>query len=466
MKENQNKQNSAWYQKFDKSSKPSKEKKDKAKERFVSTAKGTTVIGKLSKKELEKLKNQQHNNDFPQENLHNELNAKFISSTSMFNQKKLPKDAINILDNFDNIIQGIRPLNTKQLAKLPKTIRNLSHQLTDERDRRHLGYMNNTEELSAYVRYFTWWNLVRLTRLFANMDAKDFHLNDKDYCLDLGSGPLTVVIALWLARPELREKKLTWYCVDISQGALALGEDLYLSIAAKTPPKNESAEPNWNIIRVKGELGVSLKNKVSFITCANMFNELNQKTQSPTDILAKNHINSVLSYTTEKTSIFIAEPGIPSSAHFVSRVRDELISKKFNITAPCPHFEKCPMHGKNAKLGGQTKWCNFAFTTEKAPNRLLKLSNDSGIPKERAVLSFVFANNFEKPTSTDKLRIASDSFWLPGNLFGFYACNSKGLILLVNKSKNNIQSGDLIDFELTQTKIYQDSKSNAKKIVM
>ena len=54
MKENQNKQNSAWYQKFDKSSKPSKEKKDKAKERFVSTAKGTTVIGKLSKKELEK----------------------------------------------------------------------------------------------------------------------------------------------------------------------------------------------------------------------------------------------------------------------------------------------------------------------------------------------------------------------------------------------------------------------------
>ena len=219
MKENQNKQNSAWYQKFDKSSKPSKEKKDKAKERFVSTAKGTTVIGKLSKKELEKLKNQHHNNDFPQENLHNELNAKFISSTSMFNQKKLPKDAINILDNFDNIIQGIRPLNSKQLAKLPKTIRNLSHQLTDERDRRHLGYMNNTEELSAYVRYFTWWNLVRLTRLFANMDAKDFHLNDNDYCLDLGSGPLTVVIALWLARPELREKKLTWYCVDISQGA-------------------------------------------------------------------------------------------------------------------------------------------------------------------------------------------------------------------------------------------------------
>ena len=55
MKENQNKQNSAWYQKFDKSSKPSKEKKDKAKERFASTAKGTTVIGRLSKSELEKL---------------------------------------------------------------------------------------------------------------------------------------------------------------------------------------------------------------------------------------------------------------------------------------------------------------------------------------------------------------------------------------------------------------------------
>ena len=200
MKENQNKQNSAWYQKFDKSSKPSKEKKDKAKERFVSTAKGTILVGKMSAKELEKLKNQQ-NNDSTQEKSNNEINAKFISSTSMFNLKKVPKDALNVIENFDSIVQGIKPLNSKQIAKLPGTIRNLSHQLTDERDRRRLGYMNNVEELSAYVRYFTWWNLVRLTRLFANMDAKDFHLNDNDYCLDLGSGPLTVVIALWLARP-------------------------------------------------------------------------------------------------------------------------------------------------------------------------------------------------------------------------------------------------------------------------
>ena len=455
MKENQNNQNQTWYNKFEKKKSSKKQLKEQKKEQF----------------DFHKSKqirfSEQTNQSFSDNNSE-EINSKFISSTSMFNLKKVPKDALNVIENFDNIVQGIKPLNSKQIAKLPGTIRNLSHQLTDERDRRRLGYMNNVEELSAYVRYFTWWNLVRLTRVFANMNSEDFHLNDGDFCLDLGSGPLTVVIALWLARPELREKKLTWYCVDISQGALALGEDLYLSIAAKTPSKNENSEPNWNIIRVKGELGINIKNKVSFVTCANMFNELNQKTQTSADILAKNHINSVLSYTKENASIFIAEPGIPSSAHFVSLVRNELISKGFNINAPCPHFEKCPMHGKNAKLGGQTKWCNFAFTTEKAPNRLLKLSNDSGIPKERAVISFIFANNFEKPKNSSQfqLRIASDSFWLPGNTSGFYACSSQGLVLLVNKSKQHIHSGDLINFELTGTKIPQDKKTNAKKIIM
>ena len=456
MKENQNNQNQNWYNKFEKKKTSKKQLKEQKKEQFY-----------FHKSKQNKF-SEQNNQSFSDNNNSEEINSKFISSTSMFNLKKVPKDALNVIENFDNIVQGIKPLNSKQIAKLPGTIRNLSHQLTDERDRRRLGYMNNVEELSAYVRYFTWWNLVRLTRVFANMNSEDFHLNDGDFCLDLGSGPLTVVIALWLARPELREKKLTWYCVDISQGALALGEDLYLSIAAKTPSKNENAEPNWNIIRVKGELGINIKNKVSFVTCANMFNELNQKTQTAADILAKNHINSVFSYTKENASIFIAEPGIPSSAHFVSLVRNELISKGFNINSPCPHFEKCPMHGKNAKLGGQTKWCNFAFTTEKAPNRLLKLSNDSGIPKERAVISFIFGNNFEKPKNSSQfqLRIASDSFWLPGNTSGFYACSSQGLVLLVNKSKQHIHSGDLVNFELTGTKISQDKKTNAKKIIM
>ena len=130
-----------------------------------------------------------------------------MNTSSLFNPKKVPQDAQKILEDFDKIVQGILPLNSKQTSKLPEDIRQLSHELTDERDTRRMGYMNEKTFLSAYTRYFAWWNLVRLTRLFSNIDITKINLSDGDFALDIGSGPLTVVIALWLSRPELRTKK-------------------------------------------------------------------------------------------------------------------------------------------------------------------------------------------------------------------------------------------------------------------
>ena len=57
-----------------------------------------------------------------------------------------------ILDNFDDILQNIKPLSSKQLYQLPNFIKELSHQLTDERSSRHNGYMNQTVMLTSYAR--------------------------------------------------------------------------------------------------------------------------------------------------------------------------------------------------------------------------------------------------------------------------------------------------------------------------
>ena len=149
--------------------------------------------------------------------------------SSLFDLSKIPADAVKIIEDFDQIVQGIKPLNSRQLQQLPENIRSLSHSMTDDRASRRLGYMNENTQLSAYVRYFTWWNLVRLSRLFSNLPQASFPQSDC-ICLDLGSGPLTVVTALFLARPELREKKLTWYCLDISAASMSFGEDIFLSV--------------------------------------------------------------------------------------------------------------------------------------------------------------------------------------------------------------------------------------------
>ncbi len=414
--------------------------------------------------------------------------------TSLFDTTRLTKDSVDILNSFDEVIQGVRPLNSRQLQQLPENIRNLSHQLTDDRASRRLGYMNDNIQLSSYVRYYTWWNLVRLTRLFANLPDSVFPASDTT-CLDLGSGPLTVVTALWLARPELRKLHLTWYCLDVSANSLALGEDIYLSVAAKAKAVDESIEP-WNIIRVKGPFGTPIKEKAGFLTCANMLNELDQASDMPPEFQTKKYYEQLQRYCAEGAGIVLVEPGVPKAARTLSLLRTRYIKDGRTIAAPCPHAGDCPMSGFKAYTGSKNKWCNFAFSTEDAPRKLQKLSDMAKLPKERATLSFIaiehghaelvsaslddskqrsrnkFGMTYEVGmTDETNIRITSDKLRLPNYMCGYYGCSQHGLVLVTLPDENNTrlpkpsfrpQSGDLLSVKIkTPDSLPKDEKSSA-----
>ena len=438
------------------------------------------------------------NNKRNPKNRHCEEQGDKVIHTPLFDTTALAKDSVAILNSFDEVIQGVRPLNSRQLQQLPENIRTLSHQLTDDRASRRLGYMNDNIQLSSYVRYYTWWNLVRLTRLFANLPASVFPTADCT-CLDLGSGPLTVVIALWLARPELRKLRLTWYCLDVSANSLSLGEDIYLSIAAKAKAADESIEP-WQIIRVKGPFGTPIKQKAGFLTCANMLNELDQASDMPPEFQTKKYYEQLQRYTEKDAGIILVEPGVPKAARTLSLLRTRYIKDGRTIAAPCPHAGDCPMSGFKAYTGSKNKWCNFAFTTEDAPARLQKLSDAAKLPKERATLSFlaidatVVAERSRSTTESQTqslrcldsaqqplrsgtgdfaLRITSDKLRLPNYMCGYYACTRFGLALVKLPDENNTklpkppfrpQSGDLIQVQVktkTPDSLPKDEKSGA-----
>ena len=400
--------------------------------------------------------------------------------TSLFDTSRLTKDSVAILNSFDEIIQGVRPLNSRQLQQLPEHIRNLSHQLTDDRASRRLGYMNDNVQLSSYVRYYTWWNLVRLTRLFANLPDSVFPTSNTT-CLDLGSGPLTVVTALWLARPELRKLRLTWYCLDVSANSMALGEDIYLSVAAKAKAADPAIEP-WKIIRVKGPFGTPIREKAGFLTCANMFNELDQASDMPPEFQTKKYYEQLQRYCAEGAGVILVEPGVPKAARTLSLLRTRYIKDGRTIAAPCPHDGDCPMSGFKAYTGSKNKWCNFAFSTEDAPARLQKLSVAAKLPKERATLSFMAIDARVKPEHDTKvqhdkdaaatnIRITSDKLRLPNYMCGYYGCSQHGLVLVTLPDENNTrlpkppfrpQSGDLIQVKTkTPDSLPKDEKSGA-----
>ena len=420
----------------------------------------------------------------------------------------LPQDARRILEEFGSIVQTVQPLSAKQLELLPRSIRELSHLLTDERSRRKGSYMNSAPLLSAYIRYFMWWNLYRLVSLFTATEQTAFgFLYDGSVCLDIGSGPLTVPLALFLARKELRGKKLIWYCMDSGSSALALGERLFYACCERLNAGTSAPCP-WRIVRVKGQAGTAIKSKADLITCANVFNEAYWSSKMSLKAEAQKDVRLLLSYAglsdtgsgtyangkDNRTvpgkrccAVFVAEPGIPRSARFVGLLRDELIRKKMHIVSPCTHENECPMNKPSC-----SKWCHFVLNTKTAPQALQRLSDKALLPKDRASLSFVFASSVMPApctaadsvvqraeadaarrrtahTASDApalMRVCSDTIALPEKKAGCYACAPWGLTLLAqkdlsetsNKNIRSLKSGDSVPVKIC----VQDVKNMAK----
>lgn len=392
---------------------------------------------------------------------------KYSLENILFSTEIISKESKEILENFDQIVQSVRPMNSKQIQQLPDNIKNLSHQLTDQRSERRLGYLNDNIQLSSYVRYYTWWNLVRLTRLFSNLPREAFP-QDNQICLDLGTGPLTVITALWLACPFLRNLKLTWYCLDVSSNSMIFGEDIYYSIAAKTPQVEA-----WKIIRVKGAFGTQIKQKSDFITCANMLNEVNQASQMPPEFQAKKIYQQLCAYASENARFLLIEPGVPKSSRLLSLLRTRFLDDGKRLISPCPHCSDCPMNGFKAYTGSSHKWCNFAFSTEDAPLKLQKLSEKAKLPKERATLSFIsVAENQQDKSqisgqpSNPKCKelyctVVSDCFNVGGKQ-AFYACSELGLTLL--KMNDKLAEKKVTGQFEKQNKTEQKGLSNQKEL--
>ncbi|MBO4759092.1 MAG: rRNA methyltransferase, partial [Spirochaetaceae bacterium] len=115
------------------------------------------------------------------------------------------------------------------------------------------------------------------------------------------------------------------------------------------------------------------------------------------------------------------------------------------------------------------KWCHFVRDTADAPSALAKRSEAAGLPKDRAAVSFVFAENTggapkaEKPAEKLAVRIISDEIALPGGRKGRYACSRWGALLLTGRQLKNIKSGSLVTIKIDDSKkplLKKDRKTN------
>ena len=127
-------------------------------------------------------------------------------------------------------------------------------------------------------------------------------------------------------------------------------------------------------------------------------------------------------------------------------------------------------------------WCHFGIDALKAPAWLEALSEEAGLPKERAVLSYLWAargalartpvgvpaeiksSERERRARAERgilVRVVSDPFALPDGSAGQYACSSIGYTMLRRpRGEEAFGSGDLLEVT-TAASQRTDDKSGA-----
>jgi hypothetical protein len=397
----------------------------------------------------------------------------------------LSEEASETLALIPALVEKAFPIPARFRAALPADVAELFRFLTFERTERGASYLGRPALLSAYLRYYLPWNIYRLCRLFA---ALPVDLKSDDAINDLGAGPLTLAVSLWISRPDLRDTPLEFRCLDKTAAVLDAGKKLFAALTA-------NAACPWTVRTIRGEihgfgrqrgkaLSVEIRGKPAALSAAvNVYNELfwdfSPMDKEGLERFASGQARLLSSLTESSGSVLVVEPGIPRSGEFISLLRSSLIKEKRLPLSPCPHSGPCPFPGCRPASGrsqSKAKWCHFALSTEDAPEELRRLSAALNLPKERAALSFILAGkaaaqNQIKRTECAKIRVISDCFLLSadspgarnreGNTWGRYGCSERGLAL-VTGSRRTLEASPPGTFEeLALESGMVDAKSGA-----
>jgi hypothetical protein len=388
----------------------------------------------------------------------------------------LGEEARRLLDSLLVRVDQSCPMPPRFRSGLARAVAELSRLLTSGRGERRESYLGEEGLLAAYLRYFLPWNVYRLARLLPSLDLG---LGAGAAVTDLGSGPLTFPLALWISRPDLRALPLEFRCLDRSAPALRAGARLFEALAGKDAP--------WKIKAIHASLGDPIRfPRAGLVATINLYNELfwklPRRDHSGLSAFAEKQARLLSSLCLETGSVLVLEPGLPRCGEFLSLLREAFSAWGRFPRAPCDHPGPCPLPGLSpgASRGAasEAKWCHFAFDTAGAPERLRRLSEAAQIPKERSTLSFLLTGPATSapdavlsagPESAETLRarIISDPFPLGGpgggaRAFGRYGCSARGLAL-VRGDKGAIEalpSGTLKTFAV-KTPEQRDGKSGA-----
>lgn len=341
------------------------------------------------------------------------------------------------LDRLGAALARVRPLSAAHARNLPQDVASLSRLLTVERAHLRQPYWASPALTSAYLYYFLPWNVLRQARLLAALPLPDprvwLERGRSPLLLDMGSGPLSLPIALWLARPQWRALPLTVLALDASSQPLELGRDLLRALA------DDLRQPAWEVRTVRAPLGQAARQLARvcgqhsrsgtaeavpalwLASAANVLNEMlsgggagrtgrrgdvawgndadamssdgaDGQREVREDSLFGQRLESVLDSLEEllengapelPPSLLVVEPGTRLGGTTVMRLRGAALEHGLVPLAPCTHAADCPLERGRSGRG----WCHVTFDCAGAPDWLVQLSEAAGLAKDSLSLA-------------------------------------------------------------------------------
>ncbi len=371
------------------------------------------------------------------------------------------KDFQKALELLPAAIEKVWRIPASRKKNLPEDIADLSRLLTKGRSELTLPYWHKAANLSAYLYYFLPWNIIRLGSLFSSLPLPEPHEIEgrQPVLLDMGSGPLALPIALWLARKEWRNLPLQVLALDNAKQPMDVGRDLFSALAELM------GEKAWPVFCYGGSAerpvaalqtlqGKNEKIYPWLLSEANILNELISKSpargegsdddeEEDEDFECENSLLGRLlnawipvwnNSPAGPLALFI-EPGTRLGGDAIMNLRRCALRLGLQPLAPCTHSNRCPLLNKTRHKGSQAEsWCHFTFPASTAPDWLKRLSRESGLEKTSLSLSVLLLWD-KNPALLPKsaTRIISQPFRVPG-LRGEarYGCGALGLELLEN----------------------------------